>query len=65
MTVYESLKRKEEILREASRRGESQDIKELWLAEARELRKNIAEMTVEEAEREILLGDIREKGGTR
>lgn len=65
MTVYEKLKKKEEALIEASRRAESQDIKELWIAEARELRKNIAEMTVEEAEREILLGDIREKGGTR
>ena len=54
MTVYENLKRKENVLREASRRAESPDMKEMWLAKAKELRKKIGEMTVEEAENEVL-----------
>lgn len=54
MTVYENLKRKENVLREASRRAESPDMKELWLAKAMELQKKVGEMTVEEAEKEVL-----------
>lgn len=50
MTVYEKLKRKEEILIGASLRAESQDMKELWLEKSKELQKKIGEMTVEEAE---------------
>lgn len=52
MTVYEKLKKKEEILIEASRRAESQDMKELWFAKAKELKKKLNEMTVEEAQKE-------------
>ena len=54
MTAYESLKRKEEILSGAALRAESPDMKELWLAKARELRKKAREMTIEEAEKEVL-----------
>jgi len=52
MTVYEKLKQKEEILSGAAVLAESQDMKELWFAKAKELQKKIAEMTVEEAEKE-------------
>ncbi len=52
MTVYEKLKKKEELLSEASWRAESQDMKELWLLKAKELQKKINEMTIEEAEKE-------------
>lgn len=52
MTVYEKLKRKEEILIGASLRAESPDMKELWFAKAKELKKKISEMTIEEAEKE-------------
>ena len=52
MTVYESLKRKEEILSGASLRAESQDMKLMWLAKSKELRKKAREMTIEEAEKE-------------
>ena len=34
MTVYEKLKKKEEVLIGASWRAESQDMKEMWLAKA-------------------------------
>ena len=54
MTVYENLKKKEEILTEASRRAESQDMKSMWLEKSKELQKKIAEMTIEEAEKEVL-----------
>ncbi len=54
MTVYESLKKKEETLREASLRAESQDMKAMWLAKSKELAEKIGEMTIEEAEREVL-----------
>ena len=56
MTVYESLKKKEEILIGASLRAESQDMREMWIAKARELQKKIGEMTIEEAEKEVLHG---------
>lgn len=52
MTIYERLKKKEEILSGASLRAESQDMKVMWLAKAKELKKKISEMTVEEAEKE-------------
>ena len=52
MTVYESLKRKEEILSEAARRAESPDMKLMWIAKSKELRKKLNEMTIEEAEKE-------------
>ncbi len=52
MTVYEKLKRKEEVLRGASLSAESPDMKVMWLAKSRELQKKISEMTVEEAEKE-------------
>lgn len=52
MTAYEKLKRKEEVLIEASLRAESPDMKVMWLAKAKELQKKISEMTVEEAEKE-------------
>ena len=52
MTAYESLKRKEEILREAARRAESPDMKLMWIAKSKELRKKLNEMTIEEAEKE-------------
>ncbi len=55
MTAYEKLKRKEEVLIEASLRAESQDMKELWIAKAKELKKKIDEMTIEEAEKEVLV----------
>lgn len=51
MTAYENLKRKENVLSGASLRAESQDMKLMWLAKARELQKKIAEMTIEEAEK--------------
>ncbi len=54
MTVYESLKRKEMILRGASIRAESQDMKSMWFEKSRELQKKTSEMTVGEAEREVL-----------
>ncbi len=54
MTAYENLKKKEEILTEASRRAESQDMKSMWFEKSRELRKKAKEMTIEEAEREAL-----------
>lgn len=44
MTVYDNLKRKEEILNEASLRAESQDMKSMWFDKSRELRKKIGEM---------------------
>ncbi len=53
MTVYENLKRKENILIGASRRAESQDMKSMWLAKALALRCKANEMTIEEAEKEI------------
>ena len=52
MTVYENLKRKEEILREASLRAESQDMKSMWFAKSKELQEKVNEMTVEEGEKE-------------
>lgn len=58
MTVYENLKRQEEILREASLRAESQDMKTMWLAKSKELQKKVAEMTVEEAEKELTKKEI-------
>lgn len=54
MTAYEKLKKKEEVLIEESRRAESPDIKAMWLMKAKELKKKISQMTVEEAEREVL-----------
>ena len=54
MTVYENLKRKEETLRGASLRAESPDMKALWLEKAKGLRKKAREMTIEEAEKEVL-----------
>lgn len=52
MTVYKNLKRKEEILSEASLRAESQDMKEMWLEKSLALRNRLKEMTIEEAEKE-------------
>ncbi|NLV93816.1 MAG: hypothetical protein GX031_04590 [Candidatus Riflebacteria bacterium] len=52
MTVYERLKRAEEVLSEASSMAESPYMKAMWLAKAQELKKKIGEMTVEEAEKE-------------
>ena len=52
MTIYEKLKRKEEILIEAARRAESPEMKLMWLMKSREMQKKISEMTVEEAEKE-------------
>ena len=52
MTAYENLKRKENVLRGASLRAESPDMKVMWLAKSKELQKKINEMTVEEAEKE-------------
>ena len=54
MTVYENLKRKENVLREASRRARAPDMKEMWFEKSRELRKKAKEMTIEEAENEEL-----------
>lgn len=54
MTVYENLKKKEETLRGASLKAESPDMKVMWLAKAKELKKKVNEMTVEEAEKEVL-----------
>ena len=54
MTVYESLKKKEEILIGAALRAESPDMKLMWLAKSKELQKKVGEMTVEEAEKEVL-----------
>lgn len=54
MTAYESLKRKENVLREASLRAEAPDMKSMWFEKSRELRKKINEMTIEEAEKEEL-----------
>ena len=55
MTVYESLKRKEETLIGAALRAESQDMKAMWLAKSKELKKKLNEMTIEEAEKEVLI----------
>jgi len=52
MTVYESLKRKEEVLSGAAVLAESQDMKAMWLAKSKELQKKVNEMTVGEAEKE-------------
>jgi hypothetical protein len=52
MTAYESLKRKENVLREASLRAEAPDMKSMWFEKSRELQKKIGEMTIEEAEKE-------------
>ena len=52
MTVYENLKRKENVLSGASLRAESPDMKVMWLAKSKELQKKVNEMTVEEAEKE-------------
>lgn len=54
MTVYENLKRKENILIGASLHAESPDMKELWLAKAKELQKKVNSLTIEEAENEAL-----------
>lgn len=62
MTVYENLKRKEEILSEASRRAESQDMMVMWFEKSKELQKKINEMTIEEAEREVLQRGNTKKG---
>ena len=52
MTVYENLKRKENVLSGASLRAESPDMKVMWLAKSKELQKKVNEMTVGEAEKE-------------
>ena len=54
MTAYESLKRKEEILSGAALRAESPDMKLMWLAKSGELKKKTSQMTVEEAQKEVL-----------
>ena len=54
MTVYESLERKERVLRGASLRAESPEMKVMWLEKSLALRCKINEMTVEEAESEAL-----------
>ena len=52
MTVYESLKRKEEILSGAARRAESPEMKLMWLMQSLALRYKAKEMTIKEAEKE-------------
>ena len=54
MTAYENLKRKEEILSEASLRAESPDMRLMWLMKSKELQKKAKEMTIKEAEKEAL-----------
>ncbi len=53
-TAYENLKRKENILSGASLRARAPDMKVLWFEKSRELKKKINELTVEEAEKEVL-----------
>ncbi len=54
MTAYENLKRKEKVLNGASLRASSPDMIVLWFEKSRELRKKAREMTIEEAENEVL-----------
>ena len=54
MTVYENLKRKEEILSEASWRAESQDMKSMWFEKSKELRKKIGEMKLKNPKEKCL-----------
>ena len=55
MTAYENLKRKEKVLNGASLRARAPDMKVLWFEKSRELRKKANEMTIEEAESEVIL----------
>lgn len=54
MTVYEKLKKKEEILSEASLRAESQDMKVMWLVKAMALRCKIDQMKLKNLKEKCL-----------